>query len=42
MQEHRWQTSEETSISYGTLKNEIWRFEYCSVTPEGQQGSDCL
>ncbi|CAF4122059.1 unnamed protein product, partial [Rotaria magnacalcarata] len=42
IQEHRWQTSEETSTSYGVWKDTKWRFEYSSATPEGQGGVGLL
>ncbi|CAF1615910.1 unnamed protein product, partial [Adineta ricciae] len=42
VQEHRWQTSEQTNTAYQTLNDETWRFEYCSATPEGHGGIGLL
>ena len=42
IQEHRWQTSEETSTLYGVLKDTKWCLEYSSATPEGQRDVELL
>ena len=42
VQEHRWQTLEQTNTAYQALNDEIWRFEYCSATPEGHGGIGLL
>ncbi|CAF1638407.1 unnamed protein product [Adineta ricciae] len=42
VQEHRWQTSEQTNRTYQTLNDKYWRFEYCSATPEGHGGIGLL
>ena len=42
VQEHRWQTHEQTSTYIETWNNSKWRFEYSSATSTGQGGVGLL